>query len=124
LNERIHLIQGSSIDQDVFLKVKEFVSQFSKVMVVLDSNHTHDHVLRELELYAEMVTPNCFLLVLDTVIDDLEKDPTREWGPEANPKTATIEYMAKNNNMFLRQIGYETRAGLTVAPYGYWTRQA
>jgi cephalosporin hydroxylase len=122
LTDRIQLIEGSSIEQDIFLKVKEYASHFSKIMVVLDSNHAHDHVLRELEFYAELVSPNCFLLVLDTVIDELKKDPSREWGPDANPKTAIIEFMSKNKSQFSNQNKYEARAGLTVAPMGYWLR--
>jgi cephalosporin hydroxylase len=122
MKDRIHILQGSSIDADVVLKVIDFASQFSRVMVVLDSNHTHDHVLSELEFYAELVSPKCFLLVLDTVIDELEKDPSREWGPDANPKTAIIEFMSKNEGEFSHQNKYEARAGLTVAPMGYWLR--
>jgi cephalosporin hydroxylase len=124
MKDRIHLIEGSSIDQGISSRVAEYASQYSKIMVVLDSNHTHDHVFRELELYANLVTPNCFLLVLDTVIDELDKDPSREWGPEANPKTATIEFMSKNKDEFIPQIKYEAKAGLTVAPQGYWIRKA
>ena len=122
MNSRIHLMQGSSTDRDVVEKVKDFASQYSKIMVVLDSNHTHDHVLGELESYAQLVSPNCFLLVLDTVIDDLEKDPSREWGPGANPKTATIEFMSEQQGVFLLQNQYEAKAALTVAPHGYWMR--
>jgi cephalosporin hydroxylase len=117
-------MQGSSIDRDVVEKVKDFASQYSKIMVVLDSNHTHNHVLRELESYAQLVSPNCFLLVLDTVIDDLEKDPSREWGPGASPKSATIEFMSWNQGVFLQQNQYEAKAALTVAPHGYWMRSA
>lgn len=122
MKDRIHLIQGSSTDEDIASKVKDLASQHSKVMLVLDSNHTHDHVLRELELYADLVSPNCFLLVLDTVIDDLKKDLSREWGPEANPKTAVVEFMSRHKDKFIHQDKYEARAALTVAPLGYWFR--
>ena len=91
-------------------------------MVVLDSNHTHEHVLSELELYGDLVSAGCILLVLDTVIDDLEVDPSRPWGPGSSPKSAVIEYMKNNHGSFERAEGYENRAMLTVAPHGYWKK--
>ena len=69
-------------------------------MVVLDSNHTHEHVLSELEIYSNFVTKDCFMLVLDTVIDDLNIDPDRPWGPGSSPKSAVKEFMLKNSGDF------------------------
>ena len=92
-------------------------------MVVLDSNHTHDHVMEELKLYSELVSPGCMLLVLDTAIDDLEVDPDRNWGPGASPKSAVLDFMATQEGEFINHIEYETRAAISVAPQGYWLKK-
>jgi cephalosporin hydroxylase len=118
----IELFEGSSTDLDVFDKVMQFASPFKRVMVALDSNHTHEHVLEELELYADLVSPGCMLLVLDTVIDNLEVDASRPWGPGSSPKSAIEEYMGKNPGGFQNLMNLENRAALTVAPNGYWLK--
>jgi cephalosporin hydroxylase len=119
--DQIRLILGSSINPEIFSEVKQIASQFKNVMVVLDSNHTHDHVMEELNLYADLVSSNNFLLVLDTVIDDLKADTERNWGPGKSPKSAVIEFMSKNNG-FANMTDLEDRAKLTVAPHGYWLK--
>jgi len=89
---------------------------------IFDSNHTHEHVLSELEIYSKFVTKDCFMIVLDTVIDDLNIDPDRTWGPGSSPKSAVKEFMLKNSAEFTREQSYEDRASLSVAPYGYWRK--
>ena len=121
-NQQIELLQGSSTDLEVFEKVKKFASPFKKIMIALDSNHTHDHVLEELSLYADLVSPGCMLLVLDTVIDDLKVDPDRPWGPGKSPKSAVIEYMNSREHQFQNLVNFENRATLSVAPSGYWIK--
>ena len=111
-NENIELILGSSTSEDVIPKVAGIASNFERVMVVLDSNHTHDHVMEELKLYSELVSPGCMLLVLDTAIDDLEVDPDRNWGPGASPKSAVLDFMATHEGEFVNHIEYETRAAI------------
>lgn len=122
-NECIELIRGSSTGEDVISKVASIASNFERVMVVLDSNHTHDHVMEELKLYSELVSPGCMLLVLDTAIDDLEVDPDRNWGPGASPKSAVLDFMASHEGEFVNHIEYETRAAISVAPQGYWLKK-
>ncbi len=117
----IHLIEGSSIDEETALKVKKLVNENDKVMVVLDSNHTHEHVLAELNLYADLVTNQSFLLVLDTVIEELPVDVNRPWGPGASPQTAVLEFM-KSRTDFENEIRIEQQIGITVAPKGYWKK--
>jgi cephalosporin hydroxylase len=121
-SQQIELMQGSSTDLDVFKKVKQFASPFKKIMIALDSNHTHEHVLDELKLYADLVSPGCILLVLDTVIDDLEADPDRPWGPGASPKSAVIQFMKSRPGIFENLSWLERRSVLSVAPNGYWLR--
>ena len=120
--DEIYLIEGSSVEDQVVNQVKNYVTQHKKIMVVLDSNHTHEHVLSELEIYSKFVTKDCFMLVLDTVIDDLNIDPERSWGPGSSPKSAVKEFMLKNSSEFTREQSYEDRALLSVAPYGYWRK--
>jgi cephalosporin hydroxylase len=120
--DEISLIEGSSIEDEVVDQVKKIVSRHKRIMVVLDSNHTHEHVLSELEIYSKFVTKDCFLLVLDTVIDDLKVDPTRSWGPGSSPKSAVKEFMLKTSGDFINEQSYENRALLSVAPNGYWRK--
>ena len=120
--DEIDLIEGSSIEDEVVNQVKKIVSQHKRIMVVLDSNHTHEHVLSELEIYSKFVTKDCFLLVLDTVIDDLKVDSTRPWGPGSSPKSAVKEFMLKTSGDFINEQSYENRALLSVAPNGYWRK--
>ena len=120
--DEIDLIEGSSIEDKVVDQVKKIVSQHKRIMVVLDSNHTHEHVLSELEIYSKFVSKDCFLLVLDTVIDDLKVDSTRPWGPGSSPKSAVKEFMLKTSEDFINEQSYENRALLSVAPNGYWRK--
>lgn len=120
--DSIKLIEGSSVNSDVLDKVKQIASLHKKIMVVLDSNHTHEHVVSELYSYANLVTSGNFLLVLDTVIDDLVPYEGRDWGPGQSPKSAVLEFMNENPGMFENAPRYEAQAGLSVAPFGYWMR--
>lgn len=119
--DKIHLVQGSSIDLKTFNEVKKMVKPQDKVLVVLDSNHTHEHVLDELHLYSALVSKNSYLLVLDTVIEDLPIDETRPWGPGASPQTAVLEFMSSHPE-FVNESEIEKRIAITVAPKGYWKK--
>ncbi len=89
-------------------------------MVFLDSNHTHDHVARELDLYSPLVTKGSYLVVLDTVIEDMPKNSfkNREWGKGNNPKTAVHEFL-ENNTRFTIDDEIHNKLLFTVAPDGY-----
>jgi cephalosporin hydroxylase len=121
-SQQIELLQGSSTDLDIFDEVKKIASPFKRIMVALDSNHTHEHVLDELRLYADLVSPGCMLLVLDTVIDELNLDPDRPWGPGNSPKSAVNEYMRSQPGIFENLNVFERRSILSVAPNGYWIK--
>lgn len=123
LSEQIDLLEGSSTDLEIFTKVKLLTANFKRIMVVLDSNHTHEHVMNELNLYADLVSSDCFLLVLDTAIDDLNVDPERNWGPGRSPKSAVLDYMHAHGSEFINHVDYETRAAPSVAPQGYWFKR-
>jgi len=117
----IQLLERDSINAETLKLVESLLSAQDRVMVVLDSNHTHDHVLKELELYASLVTLGCFLVVLDTIIEELPKVTAREWGPGNSPQTAVLQYMRSNDN-FVNFNDLEKKIGFTVAPQGYWQR--
>ena len=116
----ITMIDGSSIDSGVVSKVYDFAKDKKKVLVCLDSRHTHDHVLKELELYSPLVTRGSYLIVFDTIIEDLPDElfPNRPWGTKNNPKTAVWEFL-KSNTRFEIDKQIENKLLITVAPDGY-----
>lgn len=117
---RIQMIEGSSTDQNVVDRVKSIASNYKTIMLCLDSNHTHDHVLKELECYAPLVTSGSYCVVLDTIIDDLPEDlfSDRPWAPGNNPKTAVREYLSKHPE-FQIDTDIQHKLLITVAPDGY-----
>lgn len=96
LAARIDLVQGSSTDPSTVARVQALARGFSRVMVCLDSNHTHAHVLAELEAYGPLTSVGSYCCVFDTMIEDLPADtyPDRPWGPGDNPKTAVHSWLA------------------------------
>jgi cephalosporin hydroxylase len=96
---RVDFIEGSSTAPDTMDRVRSLVPDGARVMVVLDSNHTHQHVLNELRLYGPLVTEGQLLVVSDTVVEDLppQTHRPREWGPGNNPKTALQEYLRESD---------------------------
>lgn len=117
--KRITMIEGSSIDKCIAKQVWDFAKE-KKVLVVLDSNHTHEHVKRELEVYSPLVSKDSYLVVFDTAIEDLPEDffPDRPWGKGNNPKTAVWEFL-KTNDRFKIDKEIENKLLITVAPDGY-----
>ena len=118
--KRITMIEGSSTDKKVVEKVWRFAQGKNRVMVCLDSLHTHDHVLRELEVYSPLVTPGSYCVVFDTLIEDLpdEFSADRPWGKGNNPKTAVWEFL-QNNDRFMIDKTVENKLLITVCPDGY-----
>lgn len=120
--ENIHLILGDSTSFETKAKVEQFIAPNDIVLVVLDSNHTKEHVFKELELYANLVSIGSYLIILDCIIENLPHDPTRAWGPGNSPQTAVLEFMNGRND-FANRSDIESRIALTVAPKGYWQRK-
>ena len=118
--KRIRMIQGSSIDEEIARQVHQFAEGKSPVIVVLDSNHTHDHVLRELELYASLVRKGSYLFVLDTGIEDADETlfTNRPWGKGNNPKSAVQAFLAANDRFVVDQE-IDNKLLITCAPGGY-----
>jgi cephalosporin hydroxylase len=120
LAHKIDMIQGSSIDSDIIAQVHERAKGYEHILVCLDSNHTHEHVLAELRAYAHLVSPGSYCIVFDTVIEDMPDDmfPHRPWGKGNNPKTAVWEFLKTNDN-FVIDKSIENKLLITVAPDGY-----
>lgn len=118
--KRIEMIQGSSVDPEIIVKVGDIAKQNETVMVSLDSNHTHEHVLKELKGYAPMVTPGSYLVCFDTIVEHLPDDylPGRPWKQGDNPKTAVKEFL-KGNDSFEVDVDIDNKLLISVAPGGY-----
>lgn len=125
LSHRVQLIQGSSVDAAVVDEVRALAEGVERVMVVLDSNHTHEHVLAELEAYAPMVTPGQYLVVADTVVERIpaQEHRPRPWGPGDNPETAMVEYLATHPG-FEPDEHLNAKLLMTSSPGGYLRRRA
>jgi len=124
LASRIQMIEGSSIDPLIIKKVHEIASQYKTILVCLDSNHTHEHVLQELKAYAPLVTDNSYCIVYDTLIEDMPDSmfPDRPWSPGNNPKTAVYEFLEEHTEFEIdRSIQHKLL--ITVAPDGYLKRK-
>jgi cephalosporin hydroxylase len=123
LASRIQMIQGSSIAPEIIEQVRVIASHYSRVLVCLDSNHTHAHVLDELRAYAPLTSKDSYCVVFDTVIEDMPKEmfPDRPWGPGDNPKTAVWEYL-KTHPEFEIDMSIQHKLLITVAPDGYLKR--
>ena len=120
---RIQMFQGSSIGADVVGQVHAAAKGYKKVMVFLDSMHTHDHVLGELNAYAPLVTPGSYCVVFDTFVDDMPPKffADRPWDVGNNPKTASREWL-KSHPEFAVDSAMESRLMVTVAPEGFLKR--
>jgi len=135
MSHRIEMIQGSSIAPEIIAQVHEYAQDYRRVMVFLDSNHTHEHVLAELEAYATLTSRENYCVVFDTIVENLPEDMfhDRPWGKGDNPKTAVREYLRR-----LKEEGrtaadgtplnfevdrmIENKLLITVAPAGYLKR--
>ncbi|MBP2559941.1 cephalosporin hydroxylase [Neorhizobium galegae] len=120
---RIEMIQGSSIAPEIMDQVRKVAAGYSRILISLDSNHTHEHVLEELKLYAPLTSVGSYCVVFDTVVEDLPKELAgdRPWGPGDNPKTAVFEYL-KTHPEFEIDKSIENKLLITVAPDGFLKR--
>lgn len=123
LSSRIQILQGSSVDSRIIKKVHEIASGYEKILLCLDSNHTHEHVLAELEAYADLVSVGSYCVVFDTIVEELPESLSsdRPWGPGNNPKTAVHSFLAKDDRFIVDEY-IENKLMITVAPGGYLKR--
>jgi cephalosporin hydroxylase len=118
--KRITMIQGSSIDENIVEEVKKFAVGKQKIIVILDSNHTHEHVASELELYTPFVSLNSYI-VFDTIVEDLPEgyfSQKRPWGIGNNPKTAVDAFLEKDT-CFIADTAIDNKLLISVSPGGY-----
>ncbi len=135
LGSKSSMIEGASIAPDVIAQVKEVAANHKKVLIFLDSNHTHDHVLEELELYAPLTSKGSYCVVWDTSVEDLPDElcAHRPWGKGDNPKTAVWAFMQRLKDegrtaadgdplLFDYDKVLETKLAFTAAPDGFLKR--
>ena len=120
---RIMMIEGSSIEKIIISQVKDIAKNYKKILVCLDSNHTHEHVLAELKAYAPLTTVDSYCVVFDTLIEDMPENsyPDRNWSVGNNPKTAVWEYL-KTHPEFEIDKNIQRKLLITVSPDGYLKR--
>lgn len=120
MSARIILLKGSSTDKKTVKKVYQLANNKKPILVVLDSNHTYEHVLKELEFYSPLVTAQSYLIIFDTIIEDLPDYffPNRPWGKGNNPKTAVLEFLKKNTRFEIDK-DIESKLLFTTASDGY-----
>ena len=123
LSKRINLIEGGSVDKDTLAEVRSHITKKSKVMVVLDSDHSRDHVLNECRAYGSMVTPGCYLVVADTLVGHIEEkdaltNRSKLWFKGNDPLSATNDYLNENDRF---EIDDEINGKLVLSssPGGY-----
>lgn len=123
LSRRISMIEGSSIAPEIVAQVKEAAKGKKRILVFLDSNHTHEHVLAELMAYAPLTSVGSYCVVFDTLVEDLPKELAgdRPWGPGNNPKTAVWKYL-ETHPEFEIDKHVEGKLLITVSPDGYLKR--
>lgn len=123
MSRRISMIQGSSIAPEIIAQAVEKAKDKKRVLVCLDSNHTHEHVLAELQAYAPLISGGSYCIVFDTFVEDVPADvfENRPWHPGNSPKTAVWEYL-KTHPEFEIDKSIHQKLLITVAPDGYLKR--
>ena len=120
LNYKIELLEGSSLDKKIEKKISRIASRFKKILVVLDSNHTYDHVLKELNIYSKFVSIKSYCIVFDTCLDEVNEKSyaNRPWSKTNNPMIAVKDWL-KNNEEFKVDFNYDNKLLISAAPNGF-----
>ena len=120
LSNKITMIEGSSTDPKVVKQILKIAKNKKMILVVLDSDHTHQHVLDELNLYSPLISKDSYLVVFDTIVENMPKDfvKSRPWSKGNNPMTA-VKVFLKSNSNFVVDEEIENKLLLTVGPSGY-----
>mgnify|MGYP001185771527 CR=1 FL=1 len=120
LSKRIEWIIGSSVDEKIIEKIESIVCKSRKIMIIVDSNHSHEHVLNELCLYEKFVGKGNYIICCSTIIEKIpeQKHRPRDWGPGNNPMTAVLEFL-KQSDRFVVDHSIENKLLLSCHPGGY-----
>ena len=122
--KRIAMIEGSSIDKKIVAQVNKFAKDKKKILVILDSNHTESHVLKELEYYSPLVSKGSYIVVFDTIVEHLPEGYFKEkrpWHIGNNPMTAVVKFLAKHENFKINDE-INNKLLISVSPNGYLKR--
>lgn len=114
-------LHGNSIDPEMFETVAAAVAG-RRCMVSLDSDHSEKHVRREIEMYRELVTPGCYLVVEDGVIDWLPSPKPHSCDVYTGSVLAAIEDTVACDDRFQRDLPLEAATPVTMHPAGWWVR--
>ena len=120
----IHLYEGDSTDSKIVQQVQQHVDKAKTVLVILDSLHSHQHVLKELNLYSKFVTKSSYIILPDTFIEFFPKgyySKDRPWDVGNNPYTAMHEFL-KNNSSFMIDKKLSSKAVISETIDGYLKR--
>lgn len=120
LSERLTLINASSVEEKTLVEVESITGCCREIMVILDSHHSHDHVLKELRLYSRLIGKGFYLVCGDTILDDIpeQKHRSRDWGPGDNPRTALNTFLEANDRFAIDHY-FDRKLLLTCNPNGY-----
>ena len=123
LTNLVTLIEGPSTDPETIARVRETIPDGASVMVILDSDHSYDHVLDELRVYGPLVTPGQFLVVADTLLGRLTPEQTPKaradvWEPGNEPLSALREYMRETDRFSIDEA-INGKLILSSSPGGY-----
>ena len=120
LADKIEMIEASSVDEKTFKKVEKISKNYSKILVILDSNHTEEHVLQELTLYGSLVSKNSYCIVFDTIISEMASDfsNNRPWNRRNSPKTAINKFLKKEDK-FIVDKSIDNKLLISMAPGGF-----
>jgi len=125
MRSRIDMLQGSSVTDEMAAKVRGHASGYQTVLVALDSNHTHEHVAKELGYYAPLVTPGSYCVVFDTIVEDMDDSvfPDRPWSQGDNPKTAVWEFLRENPDFEIDET-LSKKLLISAVPDGWLRRRS
>jgi cephalosporin hydroxylase len=121
LSSYISLIEGSSIDHKIIEQVKQEIKPGDKVLVLLDSNHSYDHVLSELKLYSAMVSKGSYIVATDGIMEFLVGAPrsSADWATN-NPKKAAEDFVRGNSSFVLEEPAFPFNEGVIKERVTYW----
>ena len=124
MHKRIKIMKGSSVEPKIIQSVFDIARNKKKIILILDSDHSTEHVLKELMAYSPLILKGCYIVVCDTILEDFPKNwlqdhgINRPWNKENNPKTAVYEFL-KVNNRFMIDKDFQNKLLITTAPDGY-----